>query len=147
MPGATASLAAADVAIIIASLLMVFGVGLWSALKRRNATAEEYFLSEKSLPWWVLGASLFASNIGAEHFIGMAGTAAKHGNAAAATEWGGCWGILVLGLVVAPVYIRCRLSTIPQWFEMRFNRSCRITLISATVVVYGGNKIAGLSVS
>lgn len=77
-----ATLSGVDIFIVVASLLFVFGVALWGAFNSRGQKtdqADEYFLAGRSMPWMIIAASLFASNIGAEHFVGQAGAAAING--------------------------------------------------------------------
>ncbi|CAD7939124.1 unnamed protein product [Amoebophrya sp. A120] len=106
------ALGALDIFIVAMSLVGALGVGFYvSSSKKKNKDdqedeheAEDYFLSGRAMPWYLVGASLFASNIGAEHFVGMAGTAAYDGLAVALHEWLPIYLIVLLGYVFYPVY-------------------------------------------
>ncbi|ORX85711.1 solute:sodium symporter family transporter [Anaeromyces robustus] len=107
---------------------------IWICLdvaRKKKETSGDYFLSGRSATWISIGASIFASNIGSEHLIGLAGTGASAGMAQAHWEMQG-WLILVLGWVFVPFYERSMVYTMPEFLERRFNRSCRtiLTLIS-----------------
>ena len=106
-----ASIHYVDICIIVMCLLAVAAVGINATIKRQGASSQEYFLSGSSLSWWAVGASLFASNIGTEHFVGLSGIASMYGVVPAFFELTSVLMLLILGHFVAPVYIRCRLST------------------------------------
>lgn len=111
-----------------------------------NTQSQEYFLSGRSMPLWAVGASLFASNIGTEHFVGQAGSAAASGIAVGMYEWTAILLLLALGWVFAPSYLGYRgespLTTVPEWFERRFDSKVRIVLVSVTLLCYIISKTA-----
>ena len=80
------------------------------AQQARGASAATFFLAERAVPWWAVGASLFASNIGSEHFVGLAGVGASKGVSVAWYEWGAVPCVLALGWVFLPVYQRARVA-------------------------------------
>ncbi|HEX6559039.1 MAG TPA: hypothetical protein VF021_06235, partial [Longimicrobiales bacterium] len=91
-----------DWLIILAYLGLTLGVALWAFLKRKN-TPDDYFLADRNLGWWIVGASIFASNIGSEHLVGLAGSGATDGVAMAHYELH-AWCLLVLAWVFVPFY-------------------------------------------
>nr|XP_054753801.1 sodium/glucose cotransporter 2-like [Lytechinus pictus] len=102
---AEGSLATADIVIIVLYFVFVIFVGLWSMYKTNRSNASGYFLAGRSMLWLPIGASLFASNIGTGHFIGLAGTGAAAGVAVAAYEIMAAFAILLLGWIFLPVYV------------------------------------------
>ncbi|MGA1237565.1 MAG: sodium:solute symporter [Limisphaerales bacterium] len=125
-------------------ILMYFGVlfGVtWWAVKRRKDTAEDYFLAGRHLGWWIVGASIFASNIGSEHLVGLAGSGATDGVAMAHYELH-AWCLLVLGWVLVPFYMRSKVYTMPEFLERRFSPASRTVLSVISLVAYVITKIA-----
>ncbi|XP_065933237.1 sodium/mannose cotransporter SLC5A10 [Magallana gigas] len=109
-----------DILILVAYFVFVFVVGILSIWRRDRSTAKGYFLAGRSMQWFPIGASLFASNIGAEHFIGLAGSGASSGIAVVAFEWGAVFCLLMLGWVYLPVYLTSEVYTIPEFLKRRF---------------------------
>uniref|UniRef100_A0AAY4BIM9 Sodium/myo-inositol cotransporter 2 n=1 Tax=Denticeps clupeoides TaxID=299321 RepID=A0AAY4BIM9_9TELE len=99
------TLATADIVVLVAYFLVVMAVGLWSMWRTKRNTVDGYFLAGKNMTWWPVGASLFASNVGSGHFIGLAGSGAASGIGATAYEWNGMLMVLVLGWFFLPIYI------------------------------------------
>ncbi|TMG81877.1 MAG: LPXTG cell wall anchor domain-containing protein, partial [Betaproteobacteria bacterium] len=97
-----------DWLIIVAYIGLVLGLAGWVFLRRRKDTAEDYFLASRHLGWFVVGASIFSSNIGSEHLVGLAGSGATSGVALAHYELH-AWCLLVLGWVFVPFYMRSRV--------------------------------------
>jgi len=119
----------------------------WWATKQRKESTEDYFLASRHVGWFVIGASIFASNIGAEHIVGLAGTAAKTGVAMGHYELHS-WLVLLLGWVFIPFYMRSRVFTMPEFLELRYTPNARwflslITLISYVVTKVCVNVYAG----
>ena len=105
------------------AIALYFGILLcvaWWVVKRRKDTAADYFLAGRNLGWWVIGASIFASNIGSEHIVGLAGSGAKDGVAMAHYELH-AWCLLVLAWVFVPFYARSLVFTMPEFLERRFS--------------------------
>src|SRR5881296_136701 len=110
-------------------------------LKRRRDTADDYFLASRHLGWFVVGASIFASNIGSEHLVGLAGAGATSGVALAHYELH-AWCLLVLGWVMVPFYARTMVFTMPEFLERRFSPTNRYVLSLITLVAHVVTKFA-----
>lgn len=119
---------------------IVAGVSLW-AMARRKDSAEDYFLAGRHLGWFIVGASIFASNIGSEHLVGLAGSGATDGVALAHYELH-AWCLLVLGWVMVPFYMRSGVYTMPEFLERRFSPQARTFLSVISLVAYVLTKIA-----
>ena len=100
------------IVILIVYGLILLGIGIYSALKIK--TPFDYFLAGKSLPWWAIGASLIASNISAEQFIGMSGSGFRVGLAIASYEWMAAVTLLVIAYFFLPIYLQKGIFTMPQ---------------------------------
>jgi SSS family solute:Na+ symporter len=129
-----------DWSIIVAYLGMVLGLALWVFSKRKD-TPDDYFLADRNLSWWIVGASIFASNIGSEHLVGLAGSGATDGVALAHYELH-AWCLLVLGWIFVPFYMRSRVYTMPEFLERRFSPAARWVLSLISLVGYVLTKIA-----
>src|SRR5436305_13299717 len=110
-------------------------------MKRRRDTAEDYFLASRHLGWFVVGASIFSSNIGSEHLVGLAGSGATSGVALAHYELH-AWCLLVLAWVFVPFYMRSRVFTMPEFLERRFSVASRYVLSIVSLVTFIVSKIA-----
>jgi SSS family solute:Na+ symporter len=110
-------------------------------LKRRRDTTDDYFLASRNLGWFVVGASIFASNIGSEHLVGLAGAGATSGVAFAHYELH-AWCLLVLGWVMVPFYARSLVYTMPEFLERRFSPAARSVLSIISLVAYVLTKLA-----
>jgi len=119
---------------------ILLGIAWWVILKSRD-TADDYFLAGRNLGWFIIGASIFASNIGSEHLVGLAGSGATDGVAMAHYELH-AWCLLVLGWVMVPFYIRSRVFTMPEFLEKRFSPTARWVLSIISLVAYVLTKIA-----
>nr|XP_019609794.1 PREDICTED: low affinity sodium-glucose cotransporter isoform X2 [Rhinolophus sinicus] len=111
---------AADISVIVVYFVVVMAVGLWAMLKTNRGTVGGFFLAGRDVAWWPMGASLFASNIGSGHFVGLAGTGAASGIATAAFEWNALLLLLVLGWFFVPIYIKAGVMTMPEYLRKRF---------------------------
>lgn len=135
-----------DWIVIILYFLVIAGIAAWS-MKRKKETAKEYFLAGRNVGWFVVGASILASNVGSEHVVGLSGTAAESGVVMGHYELHS-WIVLLLGWVFIPFYIRSGVFTMPEFLERRFSSSARwflsvISLLSyvltkVSVTVYAG---------
>ncbi|XP_058624542.1 sodium/myo-inositol cotransporter 2 isoform X2 [Onychostoma macrolepis] len=114
------TLATTDIVVLVIYFLLVLAVGLWSMWKTKRSTVDGYFLAGKNMTWWPVGASLFASNVGSGHFIGLAGSGAAAGIASTAYEWNGMLMVLLLGWLFLPIYIASRVTTMPEYLRKRF---------------------------
>ncbi len=110
-------------------------------VKRSKDTAADYFLAGRNLGWWVIGASIFASNIGSEHIVGLAGSGASDGVALAHYELH-AWCLLVLAWVFVPFYARSLVFTMPEFLERRFCVKSRYVLSIVSLLTFVVSKIA-----
>src|SRR5512137_3174863 len=115
-------------------ILGYFGIILglaWRVMRQKQRTSTDYFLAGRNLGWLIIGASIFASNIGAEHLVGLAGSGATDGVAMAHYELH-AWCLLVLGWVLVPFYLRSKVYTMPEVLDRRVSPSARgvLSLIS-----------------
>ncbi|SKB84320.1 solute:Na+ symporter, SSS family [Parapedobacter luteus] len=120
--------------------LLIAGIAAWTMRKKKDS-AQEYFLAGKSLGWFVIGASIFASNIGSEHLVGLAGSGATDGVAMAHYELH-AWCLLVLAWVLVPFYMRSKVFTMPEFLEKRFSPTARTVLSAISLVAYVLTKLA-----
>uniref|UniRef100_A0ACB8EW12 Uncharacterized protein n=1 Tax=Sphaerodactylus townsendi TaxID=933632 RepID=A0ACB8EW12_9SAUR len=133
----------ADISVISFYFLVVIGVGLWSMCRTNRGTVGGYFLAGRSMVWWPIGASLFASNIGSGHFVGLAGTGAANGLAVAGFEWNAMFIILLLGWLFVPVYLTAGVITMPQYLKKRFGgQRIRLYLSVLSLFMYIFTKIS-----
>eukprot|EP00057_Strongylocentrotus_purpuratus_P004553 XP_003728937.1 PREDICTED: sodium/myo-inositol cotransporter 2 [Strongylocentrotus purpuratus] len=140
---AEGSLATADIIIIVLYFIFVIIVGLWSMYKTNRSNASGYFLAGRSMLWLPIGASLFASNIGTGHFIGLAGTGAAAGVAVAAYEIMAAFAILLLGWIFLPVYVSSGVYTMPEYLRVRFGgQRLRIFMSLSALFLYVFTKIS-----
>src|SRR6266853_1029789 len=119
---------------------ILLGVAWWVVRKSKD-TASDYFLAGRNLGWWVIGASIFASNIGSEHIVGLAGSGATSGVAMAHYELH-AWCLLVLAWVFVPFYMRSMVFTMPEFLERRFNEKSRYVLSIVSLITFVISKIA-----
>ena len=133
-------MATLDWLIIVAYLGVVGGLAAW-VFRRRKDTPDDYFLANRNLGWFIVGASIFASNIGSEHLVGLAGSGATDGVALAHYELH-AWCLLVLAWVFVPLFMRSRVYTMPEFLERRFSLAARWVLSLISLVSYVLTKIA-----
>jgi solute:Na+ symporter, SSS family len=136
----TARLVTIDYVVLALYFIIIFAIGWYFSRKERNTT--DYFLAGRDVAWWAIGASLFSSNIGSEHFIGLAGSGAATGMAAGHFEWLASLMVLILGWVFVPFYLRSNVYTMPEFLERRYNSACRTYLASISLIAYVFTKIA-----
>lgn len=129
-----------DVAIIGIYFAVVLGIGFWFSRSRKTST--DYFLAGRNVGWFAVGASLLATNISSEHFIGLSGSGSDTGLPVGHFEWLACLIVLLLGWVFVPFYHRARVFTMPEFLELRYNRACRTYLTTISIVAYILTKIA-----
>src|SRR3982750_1934 len=113
-----------DYAVFLIYFVLVASYGWWVYKRKHNAdaTSKDYFLAEGSLTWWAIGASLIASNISAEQFIGMSGSGFKMGLAIATYEWMGAISLIVVAIFFMPIYLKNKIYTMPQFLTQRYSR-------------------------
>src|SRR6202158_63645 len=119
---------------------ILLGVAWW-VVKKGKDSAADYFLAGRNLGWWVIGASIFASNIGSEHVVGLAGAGATSGVALAHYELH-AWCLRVLGWVFVPFYMRSMVFTMPEFLEKRFSTRSRYVLSVVSLITFIVSKIA-----
>lgn len=148
-----------DWAVFIFYFFIVAGYGLWIYYRKRKATTDtkDYFLAEGSLTWWAIGASLIASNISAEQFIGMSGNGYVVGVAVAAYEWVAAIALIIVAVFFMPIYLKNHIYTMPQFLKQRYNSTVSLimaifwlflyVLVNLTSILYLGaaaiNNLAG----
>ncbi|NXK91932.1 SC5AB protein, partial [Formicarius rufipectus] len=132
-----------DIAVLVLYFLFVLAVGLWSMWKTQRSTVKGYFLAGGQMVWWPVGASLFASNVGSGHFIGLAGSGAASGIAATAYEWNGMFCVLVLAWLFLPIYIASGVTTMPEYLRKRFGgKRIQVFLAILYLFIYIFTKIS-----
>ena len=120
--------------------LALMGVAVWVVLQK-NKNTEDYFLAGRDVGWFVIGASIFASNIGSEHVVGLAGTGFESGTPMAHYELH-AWIVLLLGWLFLPFYIRSGAFTMPEFLEKRFDSKSRWFLSVFSLVAYVLTKVS-----
>lgn len=129
-----------DTVIIVLYFAAVLGIGFHHS--RNKTTTTDYFLAGKHVGWFAVGATLFATNIGSEHFIGLAGTGASSGLAVGCYEWSASFCLIALGWIFIPQYLRSRVFTMPEFLERRFSPGARWYLTGVSLVAYIFTKIS-----
>lgn len=129
-----------DVLLLFIYFALVILIGLYYS--NREKTPTEYFLAGRNVGWIAIGASLFATNISSEHFIGLAGSGASTGLAVGHFEWMACLIVLILGWIFVPLYLKSGVFTMPEFLEHRFNKSSRMYLTTISIVAYILTKIS-----
>jgi SSS family solute:Na+ symporter len=102
-------------------IVSYYGYWVYQRKKKAQADSKDFFLAEGSLTWWAIGASLIASNISAEQFIGMSGNGFKMGLAIAAYEWMAAATLIVVAVFFLPIYLKNKIYTMPQFLRQRYN--------------------------
>ncbi len=129
-----------DNSILAIYFLVTFAVGFYFSRKER--TSKDYFLAGQDVGWFAIGASLFSTNIGSEHFIGLAGSGASTGLAVGCYEWSASICLFLLGWLFVPHYLGSKVFTMPEFLERRFNSSCRTYLTWISIFAYIFTKIS-----
>ena len=136
----TSILESLDWFVLAIYFLILIAVAVWVVLQK-NKDTEDYFLAGRNVGWFVIGASIFASNIGSEHVVGLAGTGFESGTPMAHYELH-AWIVLLLGWLFLPFYIRSGAFTMPQFLEKRFNSRSRWFLSLFSLVAYVLTKVS-----
>src|SRR5215217_4923372 len=120
-----------DKLIFVIYFLVVAGYGYWIYQRKKKAVMDthDFLLAEGTLTWWAIGASLIASNISAEQFIGMSGEGFFLGVAVAAYEWIAAIALIIVAVWFIPVYLKNKIFTMPQFLQQRYNQT--VSLIMA----------------
>ncbi len=138
-------LATLDWLVIALYFVLVFGVAIWATVRERRGrteTSADYFLAGRDAGWFVIGGSLFASNIGSEHLVGLAGTGAASGVAVAQFEVLASIILLILGWVFVPFYLSSGVYTMPEFLERRYSSAARWYLAVISIIGYVLTKIS-----
>ncbi|WP_346860728.1 sodium:solute symporter [uncultured Draconibacterium sp.] len=133
-------MATLDWIVIAIFAILLIGIIVWVFRQKQNSSGD-YFLAGRDATWIAIGASIFASNIGSEHLIGLAGAGASSGMAMAHWEIQG-WMILILGWVFVPFYTRSMVTTMPEFLERRYNKESRSILSVISLISYVLTKVA-----
>ena len=137
---ATSVLEGFDWIVLAIYFLALVAVAVWVVIQKNNNT-EDYFLAGRNVGWFVIGASIFASNIGSEHVVGLAGTGFESGTPMAHYELH-AWIVLLLGWLFLPFYIRSGAFTMPEFLEKRFDSRSRWFLSIFSLVAYVLTKVS-----
>ncbi len=129
-----------DWLVVAGYFLVLLGIAWW-VIRQRQETTTDYFLAGRHVGWFVIGASIFASNVGSEHVVGLAGTAAQTGLAMGHYELHS-WLVLLLGWVFVPFYMRSRVVTMPEFLEKRYSPAARWLLSLIMLVGYVLTKVS-----
>jgi SSS family solute:Na+ symporter len=127
-----------DYIVFLFYFIIVSGYGIWiyRQKKRASADSKDYFLAEGSLTWWAIGASLIASNISAEQFIGMSGAGFKLGLAVASYEWMASATLIIVAIFFMPVYLKNKIYTMPQFLSTRYNGTVAMIMAVFWLLLY-----------
>jgi len=117
-------------------MVSVYGYYIYYKKRTKSLNAKEYFLAEGSLTWWAIGASLIASNISAEHFIGMSGSGFALGLAISSYEWMAAATLILVAIFIIPVYLKNKIFTMPQFLSMRYNDHVSTIMAIFWLLVY-----------
>ncbi|HUR11947.1 MAG TPA: sodium/solute symporter [Flavitalea sp.] len=128
----------ADYAVFLMYFIIVAAYGTYIYYKKRAAhpDSKDFFLAEGSLTWWAIGASLIASNISAEHFIGMSGSGFALGLAISTYEWMAAATLIIVAVFFIPVYLRNKIYTMPQFLSKRYNETVATVMAIFWLLVY-----------
>jgi SSS family solute:Na+ symporter len=132
------SLALSDKIVFVLYFLIVVSYGYWVYRKKKDtvSASQDFFLAEGSLTWWAIGASLIASNISAEQFIGMSGEGFFVGVAIAAYEWIAALGLIIIAVWFIPIYLKNKIYTMPQFLKTRYNESVALVMAIFWLLLY-----------
>ncbi|KAM4560604.1 sodium/myo-inositol cotransporter [Fundulus diaphanus] len=134
---------AVDIAVVALYFVLVLAIGLFAMWKANHSTVSGYFLAGRSMTWVVIGASLFVSNIGSEHFIGLAGSGAASGFAVGAWEFNAILLLQLLGWVFIPVYIHSGVYTMPDYLSKRYGGNrLKVYFACLSVLLYIFTKLS-----
>ncbi|MGN6615531.1 MAG: sodium/sugar symporter [Ilyomonas sp.] len=140
-------------------VVSIYGYWIYHRKKSKHLNSKEFFLAEGSLTWWAIGASLIASNISAEHFIGMSGSGFALGLAISTYEWMAAATLIIVAIVFIPIYLKNKIYTMPQFLSERYNDKVSTVMaifwllvyvfVNLTSIIYLGalavNSISGIS--
>src|ERR1700754_3136202 len=127
-----------DYAVFILYFVIVASYGYWiyQRKKKKVSDTKDFFLAEGSLTWWAIGASLIASNISAEQFVGMSGEGFFAGIAVAAYEWIAALALIIIAIWFLPVYLKNKIYTMPQFLKTRYNETVALVMAIFWLLLY-----------
>jgi len=117
-------------------IVAAYGIYIYNKKKSASSGSKDYFLAEGSLTWWAIGASLIASNISAEQFIGMSGSGFKMGLAIATYEWMAALTLIIVAVFFIPVYLKNKIATMPQFLHQRYNGTVAMIMAVFWLLLY-----------
>jgi SSS family solute:Na+ symporter len=126
----------ADYIVFFIYFIIVSSYGLYVYKRKKHENSKDYFLAKDSLTWWAIGASLIASNISAEQFIGMSGSGFTMGLAIAAYEWLAAATLLIVAIFFIPIYIKNKIYTMPQFLKTRYNETVAMIMAVFWLLLY-----------
>ena len=128
----------ADIIVFLVYFIIVASYGIWIYRRKKNIkeSSTDFFLAEGSLTWWAIGASLIASNISAEQFIGMSGSGFKLGLAISAYEWLAAVSLIIVAVFFMPIYLKNRIFTMPQFLKTRYNETVALIMAIFWLFLY-----------
>ncbi len=131
-------LTSSDYIVFLTYFFIVAAYGWWIYKRKRSlqTSSKDYFLAEGSLTWWAIGASLIASNISAEQFIGMSGSGFKMGLAIASYEWMAALTLIIVAIFFMPVYLKNKIYTMPQFLNQRYNGTVAMIMAVFWLMLY-----------
>lgn len=118
------------------AIVVIYGLYIYRKKKNAQTSSQEFFLAEGSLTWWAIGASLIASNISAEHFIGMSGSGFAIGLAISSYEWMAAGTLVLVAIFIIPVYLKNHIYTMPQFLSVRYNNTVSTIMAVFWLLVY-----------
>jgi len=133
-----------DSTVFIGYIVAMMAIGVWIAYRNKAKNSKDYFLADKSLPWWAVGGSLIASNISAEQMIGMAGSGFAIGLAISSYELMAAATLLIVAKFFLPIYLKNDIYTMPQFLEKRFGTSIKTILAVMWIMLLIGVNITSL---
>src|SRR6187399_996953 len=131
-------LALEDYIVFLVYFIIVSAYGYWIYTRKRRTEldSKDFFLAEGSLTWWAIGASLIASNISAEQFIGMSGSGFKMGLAISTYEWMAAATLMIVAIFFIPVYLKNKIYTMPQFLNQRYNGTVAMIMAVFWLLLY-----------
>src|SRR3982751_6055166 len=128
----------ADYLVFLLYFILVSSYGYWVYNRKKKAVTDskDFFLAEGSLTWWAIGASLIASNISAEQFIGMSGSGFKLGLAISTYEWMAAATLVIVAIFFIPVYLKNKIYTMPQFLSQRYNEKVAMIMAIFWLALY-----------
>src|SRR4051812_22807357 len=127
-----------DYVVFLIYFCIVAGYGYWiyQRKKAKETSSNDFFLAEGSLTWWAIGASLIASNISAEQFIGMSGSGFKMGLAISSYEWMAALTLIIVAIFFMPIYLKNKIYTMPQFLNQRYNSTVAMIMAVFWLLLY-----------